>query len=89
MSRRDSGPPGEAAPRTARHHHQSLNKDQHPKPNATPRHTGRYAHAWRQGFCYGAALDALRPAARPTDDPEVWVILSRLAEEDTLAGGDD
>jgi hypothetical protein len=27
--------------------------------------------------------------ARRTDDPEVWMMLSRLGEEYTLAGGDD
>jgi hypothetical protein len=81
---------GAPTPESARHHHrrQSLIKDQHPQPNAAPRHHGRYAHAWREGFGYGF-LDALRLAARRTDDPDVWVMLSRLGEEYTLAGGDD
>jgi hypothetical protein len=47
----------------------------------------RYAGAWREGFCYGFR-DALRLAARRTDDLEVLVMLSRLAAEYELAGGD-
>lgn len=91
---RDLRPPGEgaAAPlrRTARHHQQrqSTIKDQQLQPNGASRHVGGYAQAWRRGFCNGA-LDALRCAARRTDDPEVWVMLSRLADEYTLVVGDD
>ena len=40
---------------------------------------GRYAHAWRNGFARGA-VDALRLAARELDDPDVWVVLVRLAD---------
>jgi hypothetical protein len=53
--------------------------------NSPPRHCAR---AWRKGFGYGFR-DALRLAARRTDDPEVWLMLSRFADEYTLAGGDD
>ena len=82
MSRRDSGPPdwergGGPTPEAARHHQrQSLARNQHPQPNAAPRHFGRYARTrrpadlWREGYCYGF-LAALRDVARAVDDPEV------------------
>ncbi len=40
--------------------------------------TRRGAHLWREGWSYGF-VDALRLAARHTDDPQVWMLLSRLA----------
>jgi hypothetical protein len=40
---------------------------------------GRRAQFWRVGFSAGA-VDALRVAARAIDDPDVWLVLSRLAE---------
>lgn len=51
-------------------------------------HTGRYAHAWREGYCYGF-LGALRLAARRTDNPDMWVMLSTLADDYELAAGDE
>jgi hypothetical protein len=44
----------------------------------------RYADDWRAVFRRGA-LDALRRAAREVDDPAVWVVLDRLADEYGLA----
>lgn len=48
---------------------------------------GRYGDVWRQGFGCGFR-DALRVAARRVDDPAVWLMLSRLADEYDLAAGD-
>jgi hypothetical protein len=48
---------------------------------------GRFAHAWREGFGYGFR-DALRLAQREVDDPAVWLVLDRLADECQLAAGD-
>lgn len=48
----------------------------------------RGADLWRDGFCHGF-LHALRLAARRTNDPETWAMLSRLATECELAGSDD
>jgi hypothetical protein len=53
---------------------------------------GRCAYAWREGFTRGA-LDALRVAQREIDDPNLWLLLSRLADrygdpdDYELAGG--
>jgi hypothetical protein len=91
MNRHDWGPPDKegrppiTTPGASHHHHrQSLTKNQQHKPNAASRH----GTAWREGFGYGFR-DALRCAARRTDDPDVWAMLSRLADEYDLAGGDD
>jgi hypothetical protein len=88
--RGDLGPPGgRGAPGEfpRGHHHQRwplITKNQHPRFN----HPGSYGCAWRQGFAFGFR-DALRLAAREVDDPAVWLVLSRLADEYELAGGDD
>jgi hypothetical protein len=98
MRRRDWGPPDRgggpgSSPGTADHHHhqsftkaQPLSSDQHLQGNAAPRHLGRYASGWREGFAYGFR-DALRLAARRLG-PETWHALDRLADEFELAGGD-
>jgi hypothetical protein len=52
---------------------------------ATPRQCRRNAPAglrasgFKEGFKRGA-LDALRLASREIDDPDVWLVLARLAE---------
>jgi hypothetical protein len=95
---RDTGPPGrdgEGGPKPA-----NVEESPNSSTNTTSRRqaTGcchsagstpawRYAHAWREGFCYGFR-DALRLAAREINDPEVWVVLTRIAESYTLAGSD-
>lgn len=56
------------------------------KRTTTPRHVGRYACAWRDGFGYGFR-DALRLAARRLP-PEAWPLLDRLASQYELAGSD-
>jgi hypothetical protein len=91
MTRRDSGPPergGAPTAGSADHHHLPTTTRHHPSGFSQRSPASRYAGAWREGFCYGF-LDALRCAARRTDDPEVWSMLSRLASEYMLAGGDD
>lgn len=64
------------------------------KPPSTPTATliaGRHFHAsragdvWREGFSHGFR-DALRLAQRRIDDPEVWAVLDRLADDYSLAG---
>jgi hypothetical protein len=87
---RDSGPPDEGRPSVpeprASHHHrrQSLTRNQQVQPNGAPRHLGRYAHAWREGFSYGFR-DALRLAGRRLP-PESWAVIEALADEFDLAG---
>jgi hypothetical protein len=87
---RDPGPPDEGRPsvpepRASRHHRrQSLIKDQHPQGIAAPRHLGRYASGWRDGFTAGA-VDALRCAGRRLP-VETWHIIEDLAEQYELAG---
>jgi hypothetical protein len=83
--RRGGGP--DSNPGTARHHRrQSLIKDQHPQDKA-PRHLGRYASGWRDGFAAGAA-DALRVAGRRLP-VETWHIVEALADAYELAAGDE
>jgi hypothetical protein len=60
-------------------------------PNTAKHHQGGYRHSsgadlWRDGFGCGFR-DALRLAARRIDDPAVWVVLDRLADDYDLAGG--
>lgn len=40
----------------------------------------RYADDWRDAFTRGA-IDALRCASRESDDPAVWMLLDRIAEQ--------
>jgi hypothetical protein len=92
------GPPegGGAPVGSADHHHHPITTRHHPSGTCDLNRIRqcrvadlagrRGAELWRDGFCHGF-LDALRCAARRTDDPEVWGMLSRLAEEYTLAGG--
>jgi hypothetical protein len=94
MSRADPGPlerggGPDATSGTASHHHRQsiITKDQQSQRNAAPPHAGGFAGAWRQGFGRGA-LDALRCAARRTDDPQVWLMLAQLADEYTVIGDD-
>ena len=54
-------------------------KDQAVTVNSKPRHTPRPAQLWLDGFHAGAA-DALRRASREVDDPDVWALLDRIAE---------
>jgi hypothetical protein len=83
----DEGRPSVPEPRASHHHRrQSLIKDQHPQGIAAPRHLGRYACGWRDGFGYGFR-DALRLAGRRLP-PEYWHIVEALADEFDLAGGD-
>jgi hypothetical protein len=56
--------------------------------SATGCRIGQYGLGWRHGFRSGAA-DALRLASRRTEDPDVWVMLSTLADAYALAGSDD
>ena len=80
---------GAPTPEGANHHqHQSQSKGQYQQDSPAPRRLGSYAQAWRQGFGRGFQ-DALRIAARRTDDPQVWTLLSQLADEFSLAGSDD
>lgn len=50
--------------------------------NTFGRHAG---DVWREGYGYGFRA-ALRLAAREIDDPAVWVVLDRLADDYDLAG---
>ena len=78
---------GAPTPESARRHHRRqspLSRDQHPQGIAAPRHLGRYASGWRDGFAAGAA-DALRCAGRQLP-PETWAILEDLADAYELAG---
>jgi hypothetical protein len=92
MIRRDLGPPDEkgrppiTTPGARHHQRQPLIKDQHQKGNAAPRHIGRYASGWRDGFRAGAA-DALRVAGRRLP-VETWHIVEELADQYELAADD-
>lgn len=60
----------------------------HPHGTTAPRHIGRYATGWRNGFKAGA-VDALRRAGRwLPPDPDTWAVLEDLADAYRLAGDD-
>jgi hypothetical protein len=88
----EKGRPSVPEPRAGHHHRQSFTKaqplssDQHLQGNAAPRHIGRYANGWRDGFRAGAA-DALRVAGRRLP-AETWHIIEALADQYELAAGD-
>jgi hypothetical protein len=76
---------GVPTPGNAHHHqqHQSISRDQYLK-DRPPR---RGSDLFREGFGRGWR-DALRCAARCTNDPEVLAMLHQLANEYDLAGSD-
>jgi hypothetical protein len=89
-----SGGPAAGTAATSPHHRKQVRTDLSARPR-------RCAELWREGWRYGF-VDACRLAARNTDDPQVWALLSRLAvrygpdefgrhtpEDYALAGGDD
>jgi hypothetical protein len=83
MNHHDTGPPDRGGgpgsrPGTADHpqHRRSIAKDQ--------QHSQGNAEGFERGF-----HDALHCVSLRTDDPAVWVMLSRLADEFFLAAGDD
>jgi hypothetical protein len=98
MSPDESGGPAARPAATRPHHKKQVTTDR--SRSARRLHVSP-ATAWRDGWRYGF-IDACRLAARNTDDPQVWAVLSRLAvrygpdefgranpEDYTLAGGDD
>lgn len=80
---------GAPTPESARHHQrQPLTKeDQHRQFNRPGRQCGRHADTFRWGFAHGFK-DALRLAAREIDDPDVWAVLDRIADQYELAADD-
>jgi hypothetical protein len=68
-------------------HRRYPNYDQQPQDNAAPRHVGRFAGAWREGFGHGFR-DALRLAGRRLP-PEMWLVIEALSDEFDLAAGND
>ena len=56
------------------------------RPPARNARVGLYARGWREGFTCGA-VDLARVASREIDDPHVWAVLDRIAQQYQLARG--